>query len=294
MIEALFPPCGTGYIVALRAYLDASVREDRNIICVAGAAYGYKGAKKASKKWKDLFGEVDFHMTDFHTKKNAFSGISDEEQKRLLVEAISIVKKYSSYKVAASFDYEELQGHLPSGATRKHAKEVQRGFENPYALACHSAMYALSSRSNSEIYYVFETGDKGQGAAKRYIDYISQETDSPLFAAYQISGLIHAKKDSSHVLLQSADLLAWEWTKHIVNRSKKIPTRRSLNELIGFSPIIQLPQGGYLSMSDDVEICHFSGQNFTNILDDMGQLLSLSTADEVNSFRASRQRPLFK
>ncbi len=291
-IEMLFPPCGSGFVMALRAYFDASVREPSNLICVAGVAFGLQSAKKANSEWQSLFKNKICHMTDLHARRGEFEGISREEASSYLVEAVKIIKSHMAFAGIASFDMNELKEHLPSDAVRKHAKKMKMGFETPYALACHAAMFSLAYNTTNSIHYVFELGDKGQPGAKKYLEFIGEQ-EGPIAEAYRVGSLAYAKKESAHLLLGASDILAWEWGKD-VERAKKnsgSDMRRSLAEILSNKPVLTLPSGAHLVRTDKFECQHFTGEKFQSILDQMGELLSSKDFEEVEAVRAKFRPP---
>ena len=76
-IALCFPTDGSGYVVALRAFFDAS--EQGGIFSVAGFAYGLSGATKAQNAWVRTHGNRVVHMADVHSHKEDFKGISNSE-----------------------------------------------------------------------------------------------------------------------------------------------------------------------------------------------------------------------
>ena len=286
-IRFYFPPDKAGVVMALRAYVDGSVRSS-NLICVAAISYGFSGAKKASAEWSKLFGDKVCHMTDLNAKKKDFKDISSQEASYYIVEAVKIINKHAKFIATASFDMNEISEYLPREAYRKHTKALLNGFATPYALACHSVMYAIAQNTTGNLSYVFEAGDEGQKAAKKFLEYLRFDNyGSPILDFYRLGSVVYDSKDGSHVLLQSADILAWEWAKNIdrIRSGKKV--RKSLDAILEGTPIIRLTSGGYLARGKEVEACHFSGEGFTNILKQMSHLLSAKTVDEVNAVRAN-------
>ncbi len=172
--------------MALRAYFDASVRESSNLICVTGVAFGLQAAQKANTEWQRLFNDKICHMTDLHAGRGDFEGISKEKASNYLVGAVEIIKRHMAFAEIVSFDFEELKRRLPSGAITKYAKKMQMGFETPYALACHLAMFSLAYNTRDPIHYVFELGDKGQPGAKKYLEFIAED-GGPISKMYRIA-----------------------------------------------------------------------------------------------------------
>jgi hypothetical protein len=104
------------------------------------------------------------------------------------------------------------------------------GFRRAYATCCHLAMTTLGEliRVNNGIpavAYFFESGDRYQAQSQRFI---SQITTAPLLkdSYCHKSHTVADKADAR--LLETADILAWEWAKHRDRVRSHQPTRPSL------------------------------------------------------------------
>jgi hypothetical protein len=67
LLDFVMPWAG-GQAVLLTAFIDASER-DNGIFCVGALAFGSDRAKKATRHWRELWGDTQCHMTDLHTRK---------------------------------------------------------------------------------------------------------------------------------------------------------------------------------------------------------------------------------
>ena len=283
----MFLPDGSGPAMALMAYFDGSKREG-GILTVAGFAYGMDNAKKASAEWNDLLDGKVFHMTDLHGLRGEFSNMTSQQSGELLVKAVEIINKYRSFTVAVSCRIPELVRSLPSVSSGDMVSvELLNGFKNPYAFCCHVAMYILggmvrqTSGSNS-VNYVFELGDDGQPAAKRYAQYLLGQPESLLSQNYCLSSLQHVGKDSPHVLAQTSDYLAWEWCKHIERRSEGKPIRPPLEATLVDKEEHQIKYG-FTMRSPKCVMTHFEGEKLSEILSFYKDLLGADHADESDT-----------
>lgn len=283
-IEILFPACGYGKIVALRAYMDASIRSEE-IISVSGFAFGLDNAKKANREWKKLFGDKICHMTDLHNRRGEFSDITREQGGELLKGAVRIINRYSSFGVSASCDISQIKHLLPSQSSDDfNSREIIKGFQTPYSFCSHMAMSLMGRLSNQEagISYVFELGDEGQGGSKAYCDFLFSLGMPTILKRYGANSIGYAQKDSIHNLLQTADVLAWEWTKNIERKRSGFKPRPSLNALFGDDISQGRNKYGYsaTSQSGNIICSHFQGENLNGFLEFFRKFM---TDENVNS-----------
>jgi len=281
MIEHLFPPCGTGYIVALRAYFDASIK-DNDIIAVSGVAFGMKGAKKATNKWRKVMGDRVFHMTDLHNKKKEFSDIRDGEGGEILKALVPILNRHAKYFVSVSMSIKELSEFLPVKSSDDIGEQVIRGFKNPYSYCTQYAMYSIamlskSSGRSSPIHYVFETGDDGQKSSKSFVEGLSAEGWEGFAKQHLIGGVTYSGKDSVHTLLQASDFLAWEWSRYIQRHPDKM--RPPLHLMLGDNEG-KFNDFGMSVRNKRVSCTHFTGENIKRNLRNMVDQHNVTTLPE--------------
>lgn len=226
-----------GIVVMLSAYLDASTRTS-GIFCVAGLAFGRDSAKKADRAWRTLFGGRICHMADLHAQRGDFAGCPPTETTRLHRAAIAIVNRYASYKMAVSCNLHEAERILPTSAD-PGLEVFLNSARKAYPACCHIAMTSLSimidkaSRPKPErVAYFFESGDNYASYAGTYMAGIPEVIrDKQHYHSHTFVSKGQAR------LLEAADILAWEWAKHIdrIQQDNK-PARPSLEALAG-SPI---------------------------------------------------------
>ena len=232
-IEMLYPSSGKGVAVALRAYFDASAREQSDIYCLAGVCFGLQGAKKAAAKWRALHGERSFHMTDLNAKEQAYKGITEDEKHDLIAGSIEIIKRYAAFTIVTTLQPSKVKPHLPRQdiAKGKFNKHMVLAFRTPYSLCCNLAMNRLSLRADDRsIHYAFELGDDGQQATRKYIEYIASKKH--LRHTHKLASLSYHNKDSE-MLLGASDLVAWEFGKHFQLQRDGKPVRKSFAALLG-------------------------------------------------------------
>jgi len=234
-------PWSGGYAVVLEAYFDASKRDD-GAFCVAGFAFGYDRAKKATHDWKQLWGDTQCHMTDLSANppREDFKGWSNDQAKERIEAAISIINRLASFGVAVSVDVAEFASLAPTVAD-PGSQMVLNGFRTPYAVCCHSAMAAMArlTGGGEDIAYFFEFGDKDQGESAAFTSWIKAHGALSRRLYGMRSHSILDAADSR--LFEMADIFAWEWAKHVQRDKNRYPLdengvtrqRGSLRALLG-------------------------------------------------------------
>lgn len=233
LIDVLVPK--HGYAVMLQAFMDASLRES-GVYCVAAFAFGRDRAKKADRKWRALWGDELCHMTDLNSraKGSAFEGWSGDKAGDYLRKSVEIINSHASYGVAISCDANIIERHAPKFAA-DDSRRYLGAFRKPYGVCIHLAMAQLgriASRKNhnARIAYLIEQGDEHQREAISFIDEVSRYT--PIKHLYShLSHTVVAKEDCR--LLETADILAWEWAVQQDRRRKEQRLRPSLAAILG-------------------------------------------------------------
>jgi hypothetical protein len=180
-------------------------------------------------------------MTDFggNPPRGAFKGWTRDQIDERIRAAIPIINQMASFGVAVSVNTAELASLAPKTAD-PGSRVIHGGFRTPYAVCCHAAMVSLVRLSrNADIAYRFESGDKNQGESQSFIAWVASQRD----AAQQLYGLrSHAVLDKADSrLFEMADMLAWEWAKHVDRDEARYPLdengvtrmRGSLRALLG-------------------------------------------------------------
>lgn len=232
-------PWSGGHAIVLEAYFDASKRDGN--FCVAGYAFGLDDAKKATRDWKRLWGSTQCHMTDLSatTPAEDFKGWTAAQTKERIEAAIPIINEWASFGVAVSVDLAELASLAPTTADPK-SEVILGGFRTPYALCCHAAMVAMGHiTGNSDNAYFFEFGDTNQGESATFTAWMQRYPRIARRLYGMRSYAILPAADSR--LFEMADILAWEWAKHIERDKARSPLdengvtrqRGSLRALLG-------------------------------------------------------------
>lgn len=236
-------PWNGGVAVVLAAYFDASARES-DMLAVAGLAFSGDGAKTATEKWVDLWGDTRCHMTDLHSGRgrpgNPYFGWSDDEAGQRLKDSVSIINAYASYAVAVSCRISDIERLAPKTATPE-TEFFLDAFSAAYPLCATMAMSALGgllrkSGNDSGVAYFFEQGDLNQSAAQRYIEHATSprygEDRAAIKEHYRHRSFTVMQKEDSR-LFEMADIFAWEWAKHMERLMQGKPMRDSLRALLG-------------------------------------------------------------
>jgi hypothetical protein len=211
----LVAPYG-GTIGLLAAYLDASLRKS-GVFSVGGFAFGHDRAKKACRAWHKLWGDTICHMADLNSRRpgTAFEDWTAAQAGTRLEDSVKIINKHASYAVCISCDLSEIERLAPRSAARGSEMYLD-GFRCAYATCCHLAMTSLGNiiRENGgmpAVAYFFESGDQYQAESQRFI---SLATNEPMLKEMYCHGS-HTVADKPDVrLLETADIIAWEWAKH--------------------------------------------------------------------------------
>jgi hypothetical protein len=214
--------------VVLHAYFDESER-GTGVFSVAGFAFTKLAVRKFNKEWQRLFSQYGgfCHMTDLHAHRKQFKNISNREASRLIIGAIEIINRYSSFGSAVACDLAEMDSHLPRWI---------EGFGHAYPFLCHQAMYRLGtlisqSGRDDEITYIFECGHERQDEAHRFMGLADRSPELKAVFKHRSHEFV-PKKDAPP--LQAADIFAWEYAKYWDDtvQQRKIPMRKSLASIL--------------------------------------------------------------
>lgn len=213
----------------LSAYVDAGTQENR-ILTVAAVAFGPDRAKKASAQWAKVWSDTVCHMTDLNSRRGDFAGWDAARVDSVFRRSIEIVDSFASFCVVASCDVDEYASLAPTEVAEER-KGYLAGFRNPYPFCMHMAMTTLGllSRDKDGIQYFIEAGDKDQGQARNFIALWSSKQE--------LGGVYHHRSNSlvskaEAPLLATADILAWEWCRHVLRKKDDTRVRASLGVLL--------------------------------------------------------------
>ena len=238
-IASVFPLDLSGQVVALRACIDASTRES-GVFTIAGVAYGFNRALKANRRWVSILDGRPFHMADLHARVKDFAGASDEEVHRIMLGTVDTIHQYASYFFAVSCDAELVKNDLPTASSPDaDSRAMLAAFRSVYGFMCHMGMYVLGGLADStgrqrQISYIFERGDSGQRGLCRYLDHVqSLDYAAPFLDGYSLNRYSVTGKDEMEGIFHSADLVAWEWAKHVDRQRGGHKMRPSLAAMMG-------------------------------------------------------------
>jgi len=218
----------------IEAYFDESERQD-GTFCVAGYYFFPREAKRLERKWRDILGDRIFHATDISNGGGKFRDLDKPTREKMYSELVKAVAKHAEFGSAASVNPSEVSVKWPD----------LDGFRTAYAVCCNHvitrACYHFDSQSvKSRIAYVFESGHKQASEANRYMDNMAK-SESRAQRFHYLSHNFAGKRDV--VLLQTADLLAYEWCKcqsetgfPVEREDAKRPIRESLGRLLFARP----------------------------------------------------------
>lgn len=280
LLDILMPWNG-GVAVVLRAFFDASTRKT-GTFCVAGLAFDADRAKKAERAWRSLMGERIAHLTDLHALHGVFAELTKDQSSELLKGQVKIIREHASFGVAISCDLNEVSKLLPVEAA-SGSEPLSNGFRKPYAVCCHLAMHTLGRMASQNgkgagIAYVFEAGDQYNGESKKFIDHALAA--GPMRSVYQCRSHGFLEKPDAR-LLETSDILAWEWAKHIDRLKEGKAARPSLRALIDG----EVSGADYKSANYVAQ--HVTGARLDRFCDKVGRLLAATEHSEVTAIAAS-------
>jgi hypothetical protein len=283
-------PWENGYLVMLRAFFDASTLPDTGTFTVAGLAFGRENARKADAEWRELMGDTVAHLTDLHGRFGDFADYSDDEAGALLKAQVRIIRRYATFEVAYSCNLNEVAELLPTAADAPHGKEpILDGFRTPYALCCHMCMHTLGMMIENEgatepkVTYMFENGDEYSAESSRFIDHA---TKNGLRGIYSFRAHFYAAKGDAR-LLETADILAWEWGNHVDRLKEGRHIRPSIKALIENSDA--LSADSYHSGRHFAR--HLTGNPLRWYLRIARALVKATTNEQISAILASRGKP---
>jgi hypothetical protein len=202
----------------IEAYFDESERND-GTFCVAAYCYFPAKARKMEKKWRQIMEGRTFHASDMNCKEGEFKSLDKESSDRMYRSLIDSILKYAELGIVASVNPREVAAKWPE----------HDGFRTPYGLCCYFVVARISSYLDSKgikspVSFIFEAGHKHQSETERLMSEITMSESRKAYFHY----LSHCFASKTETLLQTADLLAWEWGKEM----SESRGRASLNALL--------------------------------------------------------------
>ena len=224
-------PDSPGYIAVLRAYVDASTRDDSGLLCVSAYLFESGRVRRFRQQWRDTFGSESFSWADLIARSKPFKHLrgpeNNREHDRLVAAGVSLVREYTIAGSIASCWMQDVQNHAPTWI---------KGFGHAYSIAGHMAMAGLASCAKANGYrggitYVIEAGDEGYDELGLLLSYAPRS--DVVRDMYQWNGHSVVPK-TPYSPFHAPDLLAWEWGKYWTETvvQKKRLMRRSLVKLL--------------------------------------------------------------
>jgi hypothetical protein len=213
------------------AYFDESGTDKQSpIMCVAGYVFADEEVLRFTAEWNELLAEYGLpylHMKDFVHSRGPFKGLARADRDGLYPRLIAVLRARLAHGIVISMSEREYEAVVP--------RELRREFESAYAVCSFLSFVAVQRWADRERYdgpiaYTFEAGDEHASEAARHMQGLAQDPIARAVTRYDSHSF--ASRESA-VPLQAADVLAWEWTKHVrdtVMRRAR-PTRKSLHEL---------------------------------------------------------------
>ncbi len=192
--------------VSLTCYLDESATDGGTPTAVVGGLVLNKsGFLFLDKKWKRMVDKFNLHpalhMKDFGSN-GRYSAKTEDERRKVLTRAATIIKKANIYTIAATLEHEQYKSIFPS---------KMRKVMSPYGLCfiiCAMGNQAISEANNNHHPVAFIL-DSGNAYAKHVLEahgamYRSQEAGNPLRL-----GSLTFEDDKRVSALQAADVICW-------------------------------------------------------------------------------------
>lgn len=224
-------------------------------------------------------------MTDLHARKRQFKGIDTAEADKLCRGAVGIVARYCSMIIAVSCNVADAERLAPRQASAD-AVRLLDGFVSPYNCCMHWAMFSMGEMlrtSGQRVEYWFEQGDGFQGAARRFVATLANPHGESLKRSYGQASVRFVSANDAR-LFGAADLVAWEWARHVDRVKTKQPTRRSLAALMGSECVID-DQPGHNTVGRYAN--HLEGTKLERFFGKLTMMFKATTAEEVSAAAAS-------
>lgn len=273
-------PWEDGTLAMLRAYVDAGTQG--GVMAVAVVCYGLDRAIKAERAWRQVFGGRVVRMANLHNGKGPFAEDDKDERSKLLRDGVDVVLANVSHIAVISCDVSEVRalGVKTSNPDRDSVRLLD-GFMNPYPACLHWAMSAagtLAGRQKDPIAYFIESGDEFQGQADAYLGHIRRHPHGDAVKGMYQMGAVSILEKSDMRLFDTADVVAWEWARHVGRVRAEEPSRKSLVALMGGSAVVN----GHPYVSTPSRLAaHYSGEQVQKFFDRMDRLLNASSVADV-------------
>ncbi|MER9687237.1 hypothetical protein [Mesorhizobium sp. M0139] len=230
-------------------------------------------------------------MTDLNAREGDFKGISKEEVAEIMKGAVAIVRQHASYIVSVSCNSSLISEQFPTNSNGgRESEEMRNAFRSPYGAMCHLCMWALGERAamisrKPFISYVLESGDEGQKGLVRYAKFVQGESIAGriLIDRYSLAELKTSTKADMEGLFHSADLVAWEWAKHVDRQLTGKPMRQSLLALTGKSEAIEDNFGITLKKGSRFLFRYFNEAHVDRYVRVLREMIEAKSSGEVDA-----------
>lgn len=212
-------------------YFDESESPAEKIICVAGYVFEASKARALEQKWTEVlerFGVRYFHMVECAGNSKGFAHLTPQQCSEIGILLMDLLKEHMECGFAVNFDT-RFAADLPSALTSGIRKMT------PYDVCCsfclhHVRGWMQKNNIQGSVSYFFEAGHASQKQAARILR--DQFSTPELRALYKHRS--HAFRDKRDaVLLQCADILAWQWRKYLLDKVRgKTAMRKDLISLL--------------------------------------------------------------
>jgi hypothetical protein len=247
-----------GYLVVLRAYVDASTRDTDGLLSIAAYLMRSERVRPFRKAWKATFGPEKFSWADLIARSKQFSHLRgkehDAEHGRLVSKGVGLVRENIIAGSIISCWHREIAEHSPT---------FVRGFNRAYSIACHMTLanmgdWARKNNFSGRFAYILEAGDDHDGEANHLLSFAAQLPE--IAELYRWRGHSFEPKDAGSPF-HAPDLFAWEWGKFVMDTGihRKRNMRLSLVHLLN-------------QRLDSYQFIHLSGPRFQQFLRAIGDL----------------------
>lgn len=214
LLEILVPQ-GRLALSLIEAYYDESDSTSEpnlpQVLCVGGYLFDSDAARALESEWKPLlqkYGLTYFHMASCNSQWGEFEQYTDDECVVIQTEFFEVLKRRARRGFAASVELRH-KDLLPS--------YLRQGIEiiSPYALLCywcleHARAWTKMEGLEAQFAYFFESGyEKQSEVAKIMRDMFSD----PIIKKKYLWGSDAFVPKEKAVLLQTADIIAWQWRR---------------------------------------------------------------------------------
>ncbi len=216
----VFTNDGRDRVAVLRAFFDESEREDPSYLVVAGCLFAGPQLRKFRREWERLFAPYGgtCRMVDLFAGKRQFEGLAIRRREWIEQKAGEIIRDRVEHAVAIltyTKDYKDGGSNLE--------------LKSPYAVCCTCAVITFGEwlekhgRGDERIDYVFEDGYT-RGGRSEAKEFMLGMTSDFMRNVYRYAGCSFKPK-SDAMWLQSADVVAWQGGRHLLQRWREMRTK---------------------------------------------------------------------